>query len=101
MTLNALLTRRLVLTLAMATTAAAATTLHPSAAAPKFFEDDPVAVDRPTQDAGQIKPTEVKLFVDLSYNIARGFSATAPRRAANVNTIDEVPDSSWFTNRMN
>jgi hypothetical protein len=100
MTLNALLPRRLVLTLAMATAAAAATTLHPSAAAPKFFEDDPVAVDRPTQDAGQIKPTEVKLFVDLSYNIARGFSATAPRRAANVNTVDEVPDSSWFTNRI-
>jgi len=79
---------------------AAAATMRSSAAAPKFFDDDPIAVDRPTQDAARVQPTEVKLFVDLAYNVARGFSAVAPRRAGNINTVDEVPDSSWFTNRL-
>ena len=88
-------------TVAMATALlAAAATIRPSAAAPKFFEDDPIAVDRPTQDATEVKPSEVKLFVDLAYNIARGFSVAAPGRAGNVNTVDEVPDSTWFTNRL-
>ena len=88
-------------TVAVATTLiAAAATMRPSAAAPKFFDDDPIAVDRPTQDATAIKPSEVKLFVDLTYNIARGFSVPVPGRAGNVNTVDEVPDSTWFTNRL-
>lgn len=79
---------------------AGATAMRPSAAAPKFFDDDPIAVDRPTQDATQVKATDVRLFVDLSYNIVRGFSVVAPGRAANLNTVDEVPDSSWYTNRL-
>src|SRR5215203_1217091 len=87
------------LAIALAVVGATAT-MRSSAAAPKFFEDDPIAVDRPTQDATQVKPTELRLFVDLTYNIARGFSAIAPERARNINTIDEVPDSSWFTNRI-
>jgi hypothetical protein len=87
------------LALAVAVVAGAAT-MPSSAVAPKFFEDDPIAVDRPTQDATQVKPTEVKLFVDLTSNIVRGFSAVAPKRAGNINTVDEVPDSSWFTNRI-
>ena len=86
---------------AVATTlVAAAATMRPSAATPKFFDDDPIAVDRPTQDATEVRPAEVKLFVDLAYNIARGFSVPVPRRAGNVNTVDEVPDSTWFTNRL-
>src|SRR3954467_1468080 len=79
---------------------AGATAMRPSAASPKFFDDDPIAVDRPTQDAAQVKPSEVKLFVDLTYNIARGFSVITPRRAGNVNTVEEVPDSAWYTNRL-
>ncbi len=85
--------------LALAVVAGAAT-MRSSAAAPKFFEDDPIAVDRPTQDATQVKSNEVRLFVDLTSNIVRGFSAVAPKRAGNINTVDEVPDSSWFTNRL-
>jgi len=88
-------------TVTMATTLiAAATIMQPSAAAPKFFDDDPIAVDRSTQNADQVKPTEIKLFVDLASNIARGFSLPAPGRAGNINTVDEVPDSSWYTNRL-
>ena len=97
MTLNVSRFRTLTLTTVVI---AAGLAMRPSAAAPKFFEDDPIAVDRPTEDATQVKPTEVKLFVDLAANIARGFSVPAPGRAANINTVDEVPDSTWYTNRL-
>jgi hypothetical protein len=88
-------------TVAAATTfIATAAIMQSSAATPKFFDDDPIAIDRPTEDATQVKPTEIKLFVDLASNIARGFSLPAPGRAGNVNTVDEVPDSTWYTNRL-
>ena len=45
-----------------------------------------------------IKADEVNLFVDLTYNMIKG-AGPARSRAGNVNTIDEVPDSSWSTNR--
>jgi hypothetical protein len=80
--------------------AAAAATILASAASPKFYADDPVWVQRDTQDASAIKPLEVDLYVDLASNILRGTQVTSPRRAGNVNTVDEVPDSSWFTNRL-
>ena len=97
MTLQKSHSRALALTFAVV---AGAATMQSSAAAPKFFDDDPIAVDRPTQDATQVKPAEVKLFVDLTYNIARGFSTVTPKRAGNINTVDEVPDSPWYTNRI-
>lgn len=79
---------------------AAAMTMMGSAAAPKFYPDDPVWVERDTEDASSMKPLEVKLFVDLTYNIIEGRSKPASVRAMNVNTVDDVPDSSWFTNRI-
>ena len=51
-----------------------------------------------TQDASGLKADEVNLFVDLAYNLIAG-AGPARGRAGNVNTVDEVPDSSWFTNR--
>jgi len=81
-------------------TLAAATTIGAAAVAPKFFNDDPLWVVRDTQDASGITPMEVNLFVDLSSNIIRGMAKNAPERAKNLNTIDEVPDSSWYTNRV-
>jgi hypothetical protein len=78
----------------------AAATMRSSAASPRFYEDDPIAIDRPTQDAAKVQPTEVKLFVDLAYNVISGFSPVVAQRAGNVNTVDEVPDSSWYTNRL-
>ena len=30
----------------------------------------------------------------------RGFSIPVPKRAGNINTVDEVPDSTWYTNRL-
>ena len=84
----------------VAVTAAAATTMVGTATSRRFFDDDPIWVERATQDASSIKPLEVKLFVDLAYNILTGAPVANPGRAKNVNTVDEVPDSSWFTNRV-
>ena len=80
--------------------AVAATTMLGSAAVPKFFTDDPLWVERDTQDASGMKPLELDLMVDLASSIATGMNVPAPGRAKNVNSVDEVPDSSWFTNRV-
>jgi len=87
------------LTTAMIGALAVATVLA-SASSPKFYDDDPLWIAPDTQDASRIQPTEVSLFVDLTYNIIEGSSVVNPRRAQNINTVDEVPDSSWFTNRI-
>jgi hypothetical protein len=77
---------------------AAIFTIASSAATPRFYDDDPILHERDTQDASAMKPLEVDLFVDLATNLIgpRAFQAD---RARDVNSVDEVPDSSWFTNR--
>jgi hypothetical protein len=74
-------------------------TMLGSAATQKFFNDDPVWVERDTEDASGMTPLEVNLTVDLIYNMITGQRDTVSVRAKNLNTVDEVPDSSWFTNR--
>jgi hypothetical protein len=66
-----------------------------------FRSDDPLAREPETQDAAQVKEWEIDLFIDLASNLfgQPGDNDTG-RHAGNVNTIDEVPDSSWFTNRI-
>jgi len=75
-----------------------ATTLG-AAAEQRFLPDDPIQVDLDTQDASGMKPLDVNLFVDFATNVITARRPAEPGRARNVNTIDEVPDSSWFTNR--
>jgi hypothetical protein len=75
-----------------------ATTLG-SATQPTFRPDDPIREERDTEDARGVKPTEMNLFVDFAYNTITARRPTAPKQAGNVNTVDEVPDSSWYTNR--
>jgi hypothetical protein len=78
----------------------ATTTLMASGSTQKFFNDDPVWVVPETQDASGVAKDDVSLFVDLAANLARGMRGpVTPARARNLNTVDEVPDSSWFTNR--
>jgi hypothetical protein len=70
-------------------------------AGPKFYDDDPIAVEPETQDASGAEEYDVDLFWDLSYNLfARPGDPRRSVRAQNINTIDEVPDSGWFTNRV-
>ena len=70
------------------------------AAAPKFYPDDPISQDPETQDASNVKEIPVSPQFDLIENSFLGAGDDTPKRAVNVNTIDEVTDSSWFTNRM-
>jgi hypothetical protein len=81
-------------------TIAVALSIFASAASPKFYDDDPVWAERDTQDASKMKPLEVDLFVDLTYNLIAKPGDPRRVRAMNVNTVDEVPDSSWYTNRL-
>jgi hypothetical protein len=70
------------------------------AAAPKFFADDPIWTDPETQDASNVQRFEVSPQFDLIENSFLGAGDRTPKRAENVNTIGEVPDSSWFVNRI-
>jgi len=91
---------RTALLVAVTFAAIASVTVLGSPTTPKFFADDPIRTEPATQDASSVKPNEVKLFVDLAYNILTGTPVANPGRAKNVNTIDEVPDSAWYTNRL-
>ncbi len=67
----------------------------------KFYDDDPLLREPETQDASGVAARDVELLYDLPYNLfARPGGSAESIRAQNVNTIDEVPDSSWFTNRI-
>ena len=71
------------------------------AAGPRFLPDDPLTVEPETQDAGKAQPRDIELIWDLAENLfSRPGDPALDVRAQNVNTIDEVPDSSWFTNRI-
>jgi hypothetical protein len=71
------------------------------AAGPRFYPDDPIQVDRDSQfDASKATPIEGSNGYDFAEHT---FLKPGDRRdipAVNVNTMDEVPDSSWFTNRI-
>ena len=68
---------------------------------PKFYSDDPIAREPDTQDASKVQEWEIGLIADLTLNLfGKPGDPTPDVRAQNVNTIDEVPDSSWFTNRI-
>jgi hypothetical protein len=67
---------------------------------PKFYKDDPIRVEPETRDASRVVPWTVDLFYDLMLNQFTEPGLPTGSRAANINTIDEVPDSSWFTNRI-
>jgi hypothetical protein len=70
-------------------------------ATPRFFPDDPVrADDDRALDASGAKPIEGSNAYDFAEHT---FMKPGDRRdtpAVNINTIGEVPDSSWFTNRI-
>ena len=68
---------------------------------PKFLSDDPLQREPETQDASKTQEWEIGLAADLVLNLFTKQGDLTPNvRAQNVNTIDEVPDSSWFTNRI-
>ena len=68
---------------------------------PRFYDDDPITREPEPRDASGAQPWKVGLLYDLSYNLfVVQRSKPSGVRAQNINTIGEVPDSSWFTNRL-
>jgi len=68
---------------------------------PKFFGDDPITRVVDTQDASGVQPKSVNLIYDEARNLLGSpGDPNMNRRAMSINTIDEVPDSTWFTNRI-
>jgi hypothetical protein len=81
--------------------AALAAGAPPAQRSPKFYPDDPLVREPETQDASNVKDREIGLAWDLLLNLFGNPGDPTPNvRAQNINTIDEVPDSSWFTNRI-
>jgi hypothetical protein len=70
------------------------------ASAQRFLRDDPLARD--ADDAPVAQPGEVEL--STAYDVIEHTFFHRPGKriapAANVNTLGEVPDSSWFENRI-
>ncbi len=66
----------------------------------KFYPDDPLLVDDDTLDVPE-EPAEIELsdMFDRFGNIMADLGSRELTEAENVNTLDEVPNSSWFTNR--
>ncbi|HYN06515.1 MAG TPA: hypothetical protein VES67_03900 [Vicinamibacterales bacterium] len=72
-----------------------------AAAPPRFFPDDPIWVDDDKAlDASKTGAIEDSNGYDFVANTFVEPGEKRDVRALNVNTVDEVPDSSWFTNRI-
>jgi hypothetical protein len=72
-----------------------------AATGPRFYPDDPVWVDDDRAfDASKAKPTATSDIYDFAEHTFMAPGERVDRPAVNVNTLDEVPDSSWFTNRI-
>ena len=70
-------------------------------AAPRFLPDDPLWID--DDRAVDVKtPREIELddYFDFLENSFGSPGDRSKVHAVNVNTLDEVPDSSWFENRI-
>jgi hypothetical protein len=67
----------------------------------QFYRDDPIAREPDSQDASRAVEHDIKSIYEMTYNLfVTADHKPSGVRARNVNTIDEVPDSHWFTNRI-
>jgi hypothetical protein len=72
-----------------------------SSQSPTFYPDDPIAIDDDMLlDASEVVPIEDSNVYDFVANTFANPGIRHDVRALNVNTIGEVPDSSWFVNRI-
>ena len=68
---------------------------------PRFFGDDPLGWEPESQDASRAESSEIGDLYEMVYNLfAQPRYEPSGVRAQNINTVDEVADSSWFTNRI-
>lgn len=76
----------------------AAPVVLPAAEGPKFYPDDPVMTVPRRHNATGVKPRKTDALFDFIYNSFE----PEPKKilpAQNVNTLGDVPDSEWYTNR--
>jgi hypothetical protein len=66
----------------------------------KFYDDDPITREIDSQDASRVEPWDISLTYDSIVNLFGNPEVLQLTRAEDINTIDEVPDSSWFVNRQ-
>jgi hypothetical protein len=99
MSSRSLLARRVLSPLLVAAVAWLAVT--PQAATPRYFPDDPIQVDDDRAlDASATKEIKGSNGYDFTEHTFFKPGDKRDLRAVNVNSVDEVPDSSWFTNRI-
>ena len=66
----------------------------------KFLPDDPLWRDPDCQPVETLEEVEFSKTYNLLVNTFGEPGDKEPRQASNINTLGEVPDSSWFTNRI-
>ena len=96
---NFVLTMAVVTALGAATLDAQQSTTAKAQESRRFYADDPLWIDNDMRDIAPVAKDELSKSYDFVHNT---FAKRARLRSAavNVNTLGEVPDSSWFTNRI-
>ena len=70
-------------------------------AGPRFYPDDPLSVDHDRViDVTSAHEVDLDNYYDFLENSFGAPGDRSRKRAINVNTLDEVPNSSWFENRI-
>jgi hypothetical protein len=78
-----------------------AATVVAAVSPPRFYQDDPIWTDDDKLlDASKVTFVEDSNGYDFLINTFGKPGQRRDVRALNVNTVDEVPDSSWFVNRI-
>jgi hypothetical protein len=70
-----------------------------TASAQKFRSDDPIWEDNDRQNIPGVGKFNIADYYDFLENTFFSPGDKTRTRAVNINTLGEVPDSSWFTNR--
>ncbi len=71
------------------------------ATGPRFYPDDPIRTDDDRAfDSSGAKAFELGDYANFAENTFLSPGDRRSIKALNVNTLDEVPDSTWFTNRL-
>ncbi len=71
------------------------------ASGPRFYPDDPLWTDDDhSRDASAVVPVTDANSYDFAVNTFAKPGERRNVRALNLNTLEEVPDSSWFVNRI-
>jgi len=65
----------------------------------KFLPDDPIARDTDDRDIPEPRRYKLNDYYDFIQNSFGNPGDRKPRTAININTLGEVPESSWYTNR--